>query len=88
MQINVRGREIWIPVTCQNQFVPGLFPKIMAGNAMPVKYGLNIPGITESDWSLFLGHAGDTFGALGVPPQECEDVTAFVLSLKDDIVEA
>ena len=45
-------------------------------------------GITESDWSLFLGHAGDTFGALGVPPQECEDVTAFVLSLKDDIVEA
>lgn len=44
--------------------------------------------ISESDWSLFLGHAGDTFAALQVPQQECDDVVAFVLSLKDDIVEA
>lgn len=44
--------------------------------------------ISEDDWSLFLGHAGDTFADLELPQQECDDVVAFVLSLKDDIVEA
>lgn len=44
--------------------------------------------INESDWSVFLGHAGDTMVALDVPQQECDDVVTFVLSLKDDIVEA
>ncbi|PCI50006.1 MAG: group 1 truncated hemoglobin [Alphaproteobacteria bacterium] len=44
--------------------------------------------ISESDWTVFLGHAGDTFAALQIPAQECDDVVAFVLSLKDDIVEA
>lgn len=45
-------------------------------------------GISDSDWSIFLGHAGDTMATLNVPQQECDDVVAFVLSLKDDIVEA
>jgi len=44
--------------------------------------------ISESDWSVFMKHAGDTMKALNVPQQECDDVVAFVLSLKDDIVEA
>lgn len=44
--------------------------------------------ISESDWSIFLEHAGATMKALQVPQQECGDVVAFVLSLKDDIVEA
>lgn len=44
--------------------------------------------ISESDWSVFLGHAGDTMATLNVPQQECDDVVAFVLSLKEDIVEA
>jgi hemoglobin len=44
--------------------------------------------ISESDWVLFLGHAGDTMSALNVPEQECNDVVAFVLTLKDDLVEA
>ena len=44
--------------------------------------------ISESDWSVFLGHAGETLKALEVPQQECDDVVAFVLSIKDDIVEA
>jgi hemoglobin len=44
--------------------------------------------ISESDWTVFLGHAGDTLDALNVPKQECDDVVAFVLSLKNDIVEA
>jgi len=47
--------------------------------------GMNI---SESDWTTFLGHAGDTLQALEIPQQECDDVVAFVLSLKDDIVEA
>ena len=44
--------------------------------------------ISESDWAIFLGHAGDTLASLNVPTQECDDVVAFVLSLKNDIVEA
>ena len=44
--------------------------------------------ISESDWTVFLGHAGDTMADLQVPEAECNDVVAFVLSLKDDIVEA
>lgn len=44
--------------------------------------------ISESDWSTFLQHAGATMEALQVPEQECDEVVAFVLSLKNDIVEA
>ena len=43
--------------------------------------------ISESDWSIFLDHAGATLKALEVSQQECDDVSAFVLSLKEDIVE-
>ena len=43
--------------------------------------------ISESDWSIFLDHAGATMKALQVPQRECDEVAAFVLSLKDDIVE-
>jgi hemoglobin len=43
--------------------------------------------ISESDWSIFLEHAGATMKALQIPKQECDEVVAFVLSLKKDIVE-
>ena len=43
--------------------------------------------ISESDWSVFLEHAGATMKVLQVPQQECDDVVAFVLNLKKDIVE-
>ena len=43
--------------------------------------------ISESDWSIFLNHAGATMKALKVPQHECDEVAAFVLSLKDVIVE-
>ncbi len=46
--------------------------------------GMNI---SESDWQVFLAHAGTTMEALGVPKQECNDISEFVLSLKEDIVE-
>jgi hemoglobin len=42
---------------------------------------------SESDWSVFLQHAGATMKALQVPQPECGEVGAFVLSLKKDIVE-
>jgi hemoglobin len=44
--------------------------------------------ISETDWSIFLRHAGATMKALQVPKQECDEVVAFVLSLKADIVES
>ena len=44
--------------------------------------------ISDSDWSVFLEHAGATLAALEVPKQECDEVVAFVLSLKEDIVDA
>lgn len=43
--------------------------------------------ISEADWSQFLGHAGETFQSQSIPQQECDDVVAFVLSLKNDIVD-
>ena len=44
--------------------------------------------ISETDWSTFLRHAGATMVALRIPKQECDEIVAFVLSLKGDIVEA
>ncbi|HEX9445989.1 MAG TPA: group 1 truncated hemoglobin [Candidatus Binatia bacterium] len=44
--------------------------------------------ISESDWSAFLQHAGATLKAVQVPKQECDEIVAFVLSLKADIVES
>ena len=43
--------------------------------------------IRESDWEIFLNHAGATMETMRIPLQERNDIGAFVLSLKDDIVE-
>jgi hemoglobin len=43
--------------------------------------------ISESDWNVFLGHAGATLARFQVPEAEQHDVVAFVLGLKADIVE-
>ena len=43
--------------------------------------------ISESDWSVFLGHAGATLAKFRVPEAEQRDVVAFVQSLKKEIVE-
>ncbi|MBL4781494.1 MAG: group 1 truncated hemoglobin [Porticoccaceae bacterium] len=45
-------------------------------------------GISESDWSVFLEHAGATMSSLGLAKQECDQVVDFVLGLKADIVDA
>ncbi len=43
--------------------------------------------ISESDWSIFLRHAGAAMEALQIPKQECDEIAAFVLTLKADVVE-
>ena len=43
--------------------------------------------MSERDWETFFGHAAATMEALNIPQQECDDVVAFVSSLKEDIVE-
>jgi len=43
--------------------------------------------INESDWSVFLGHAGATLAKFRVAEAEQRDVVAFVQSLKKDCVE-
>ena len=61
-------------------------PMYYTGRDMKTSYvGMKI---SESDWSVFLEHAGATMKALQVPQQECDEVVTFVVSLKADIVEA
>lgn len=43
--------------------------------------------ISESDWTIFMGHAGDTLAHFNVPEQEATEVATFVQSLKEEIVE-
>jgi hemoglobin len=43
--------------------------------------------ISESDWNVFLGHAGATLTKFAVPATEQGEIVAFVQSLKKDIVE-
>ena len=60
-------------------------PMYYTGRDMKVSHkGMKI---SEADWSIFFEHAGATMQALNIPQQECDDVVAFVSSLKDDIVE-
>ena len=44
--------------------------------------------ISVKDWTVFFEHAGATMEKLPIPQQECDDVAAFVSSLKGNIVEA
>lgn len=43
--------------------------------------------ISESDWTVFLGHAAATLAKFAVPEAEQRDVVAFVQSLKGEMVE-
>jgi len=79
---NKREQQLLVDYLCSNAGGPVYY----RGRDMKLSHqGMQI---TESDWSVFMGHAGDTMAALNVPQQECDDVAAFVVSLKDEIVEA
>jgi len=43
--------------------------------------------ISDSDWTVFLGHAAATLAKFQVPEAEQRDVVAFVQGLKKEIVE-
>ncbi|MCU7918453.1 MAG: group 1 truncated hemoglobin [Candidatus Thiodiazotropha sp. (ex Epidulcina cf. delphinae)] len=76
-----REKQLLIDYLCSNAGGPVYY----TGRDMKLSHkGM---GIDESDWSIFLDHAGNTMTALSVPGQERDDVVAFVLNLKDDIVE-
>ena len=77
-----REKQLLVDFLCANSGGPMLY----TGRDMLLTHkGMQI---SESDWTAFLGHAGDTFEALDMPQQERDDVSVFVMSLKDDIVEA
>lgn len=76
-----REKQLLIDYLCSNAGGPVYY----TGRDMKISHeGMKI---SESDWLVFFGHAGDTMQALGVPENECNDVVAFVSSLKEDIVE-
>lgn len=43
--------------------------------------------ISESDWTIFLGHLRDTLSEFSVPETESTEVVAFVESTRAEIVE-
>ena len=76
-----REKQLLIDYLCANAGGPLYY----TGRNMALAHrGMNI---TDSDWSVFFVHAGATMKALGVGPAECDDIVAFVSSLKGDIVE-
>lgn len=77
----VREKQLLIDYLCENSGGQVYY----TGRDMKLSHaGMKI---SEADWESFLTHAGATMEALQVPKQECDDVVAFVLSLKEDIVE-
>jgi hemoglobin len=78
----VREKQLLIDYLCSNAGGPVYY----TGRNMKLTHkGMKI---SESDWSVLIGHTGDTMEALNVPKQERDDVFAFVLSLKEYIVES
>jgi hemoglobin len=78
----VREKQLLINYLCANAGGPVYY----TGRDMKTSHtGMKI---SETDWTIFLEHAGATMAALQLPQAECEEVGAFVGSLKTDIVEA
>ncbi len=77
-----REKQLLIDYLCSNAGGPIYY----TGRDMKITHrGMKI---SENDWSIFFEHAGATMKALEVPQKECDDIVAFVSSLKGDIVEA
>jgi len=76
-----REKQLLIDYLCFNTGGPMVYT---GRNMKTTHVGMNI---SEADWDLFMGHAGATMEALQIPKQECDEVVAFVLSLKEDIAE-
>lgn len=77
-----REKQLLIDYLCANAGGPAYYT---GRNMLLAHKGMKI---SESDWNLFMEHAGATIEKLQVPEKEANEVATFVLSLKDDIVEA
>ena len=76
-----REKQLLINFLCANAGGPVLY----TGRNMTVSHkGMRI---SESDWNIFLGHAGATLTKFAVPERERQEVVAFVNSTKAEIVE-
>ena len=77
----MREKQLLIDFLCANAGGPMYY----RGREMQLSHrGM---GISEGDWTVFLGHAAATLAKFKVPEAEQRDVVAFVQSLKKDIVE-
>ena len=77
-----REKQLLIDYLCANAGGPVYY----TGRDMKTSHvGMTI---SDADWSTFMDHAGATMAELKVPQSECDDIAAFVTSLKEDIVEA
>ena len=76
-----REKQLLVDYLCSNAGGPMYY----TGRDMKVSHkGMKI---SESDWAIFMGHAGKTMQALKIPQQECDEIASFVSGLKADIVE-
>ncbi len=76
-----REKQLLIDFLCSSAGGPVFY----MGRDMPTSHrGM---GITESDWSVFVGHLRATLDHFSVPEREQGEVLAFVESTKGDIVE-
>ena len=78
----LREKQLLIDFLCANAGGPLYY----TGRDMKTSHrGMKID---EGDWAAFLGHLDATLEAFRVPRAERDQVVAFVLSTKPDIVEA
>jgi hemoglobin len=76
-----REKQLLVDFLCTNAGGPLLY----SGRDMKLSHkGMRI---SESDWSLFLGHLNATLDEFAVPEQERSEVLGFIDSTKADIVE-
>lgn len=77
-----RSKQLLINFLCSGAGGPVYY----TGRDMKISHkGL---GISESDWSIFLGHLHATLEAFKVPQAERDEVVAFIQGTKQDMVEA
>ncbi len=76
-----REKQLLVDFLCHNAGGPMYY----TGRGMKLSHvGM---GVSEADWSAFIGHLEATLGHFGVAPAERQDVLAFVDGTRADIVE-
>jgi len=75
-----REKQLLIDFLCANAGGPLLY----TGRDMKTTHqGMRI---SSSDWAIFLEHLQATLSHFNLPPEECNDVLAFIEQIKTDIV--